>query len=138
MHPSKAVICFTYSHHLAGNRSPLYDKVVACLAVVGLLVLVDVTVLVVHSNDTHNIHQPRSVERVRYIGEHFIEASESFVLFLMSKVVLAAGTRNSGLRRPAWGLMVARHSTCRSLPWALSAYAAFSAVVCLAQKITTS
>ena len=75
------------------------------MSIVGMLVLVDVTDLMDHSNDTFNADQWLSVGPGRYIAGSLIafsglEASESFVASLMSKVVpsaLAAGTLNSGL-----------------------------------------
>lgn len=75
------------------------------VSILGMLVLVDVTDLVDHSNETYNADHPLSVGPVRYISGSLIafsglEASESFVASLMSKVVpsaLASGTLNSGL-----------------------------------------
>ena len=75
------------------------------ITVIGMFVLVDVTDLVDHSNDTYNADRPLAVGPARYIAGSLIsfsgiEACESFVASLMSKVVpsaLAVGTFNSGL-----------------------------------------
>jgi hypothetical protein len=75
------------------------------ITVIGMFVLVDVTDLVDHSNDTYNAGHPLAVGPARYIAGSLIafsgiEACESFIASLMSKVVpsaLAVGTFNSGL-----------------------------------------
>ena len=75
------------------------------ITIFGMFVLVDVTDLIYHSNDTYNSHQLLSVGPIRYIAGSLIafsgvEACESFVASLMSKAVpskLAVGTFNSGL-----------------------------------------
>jgi hypothetical protein len=76
------------------------------VTVVGMLVLVDVTDLMDHSSSaTYNADQLMSVWPVRYVTGSLlafsgIEACESFVASLMSKVLpsaLAVGTFNSGL-----------------------------------------
>lgn len=75
------------------------------VTITGMLFMVDLTDLVDHDNDAFNSDHPLAVGPARYITGSLIafsgiEACESFVASLMSKVVpsaLAVGTFNSGL-----------------------------------------
>ena len=95
---------------LSGYLSTFYeDRDMAiwflCITLCGMGFLFDASDLVSHDNDTYNEESPWSVGPAKYITGSLIafsgiEACESFVASLMSKVVpsaLAQGTFNSGL-----------------------------------------
>lgn len=95
---------------LAGWLSQFYEDrfLASCLLVItclGMLLLVDPTDLVNHDNEGYNEGSWLAVGPIRYIAGSLvafsgIEACESYVASLMSKVVpsaLAVGTFNSGL-----------------------------------------
>jgi hypothetical protein len=91
--------------------------VITCL---GMLLLVDPTDLVSHDNEGYNEGHWLAVGPIKYIAGSLvafsgIEACESYVASLMSKVVpsaLAVGTFNSGLLATLVGTVCCQSAVC--------------------------